>query len=158
MRLILGLAVLALATPAYGADWTRYENERFGYAIAVPPGYVLESASDNGDGARFLSSDGDDVLTVWGGWMASGDFAAEASEAISTDEGGGWNVTYRAEAPVWVTYSGTRGRRVLYARSIATCGGKGTANFRLEYDQDEIDAMNATVMRLARSLSPGTAC
>lgn len=158
MRLAVLISAVLFATAAYAAEWTRYDNARFGYVIAVPPGFAVQHASDNGDGARFSSSEFDSELTVWGGHSAAGDFEGEIAERISADERDGWNVTYRAEAKGWVTYSGSRGDRILYARSVSTCDGEGTANFRLEYAQDDLDAMNPVVMRLARSLEPGSAC
>ena len=162
MRLLLILALLLdllLPIPAVSAaGWIVYGNARFGYSIGVPPGYDLQRRSSNGDGAVFTSENGRQILTVWGGRLLDGDFAAEMASRISADEADGWNVTYRAEAANWVTYSGIRGRRILYARSVSTCSGSGTANFRLEYDQTDLKAMNDPVMRLARSLMGGQAC
>lgn len=152
------LAALTTAVPALGADWSQYGNARFGYSIAVPPGYTLASQSDNGDGAVFTSADHSQTLTVWGGLMTEKDFASDMASRMATDKRDGWNITYRAEAAHWVTYSGTRGSRILYARSVATCAGTGTASFRLEYDHADVGAMNDEVMRLARSLKDGNRC
>jgi len=160
MRLIHSLAIAGflLASPSMAAEWTQYSNARFGYTIAVPPGFSLQRRSENSDGAVFSSSDGEQTLAVWGSFVADENFAGDLAARITADKREGWNVTYRAEATSWVTYSGTRGRRVLYARSVSTCGGAGSANFRLEYDADDIEDMNDEVMRLARSLRPGSRC
>jgi len=106
----------------------------------------------------FASSNHNKTLTVWGSFIPGEDFAGDMAGRMSADKSEGWNITYRAEATSWVTYSGIRGRRVLYARSISTCGGAGSANFRLEYDAADIELMNDEVMRLARSLRPGSRC
>ena len=52
------------ASAGAGSQWTRYENDRFGYAIAVPPDFVADEAPDNNDGRVFR--DGDTSLTVFG--------------------------------------------------------------------------------------------
>ena len=46
------------------SQWKRYENHRFRYAIAIPPGFVADEAPDNNDGRVFRG--GDTSLTVFG--------------------------------------------------------------------------------------------
>ncbi|MGI4832697.1 MAG: hypothetical protein ACRYFK_04470 [Janthinobacterium lividum] len=58
--LLLGgaLALASLAPPAY-------HNARFGYRIDYPAGFQPQPEPTNGDGRRFVSADGQTVLTAY---------------------------------------------------------------------------------------------
>ncbi|RYE83786.1 MAG: hypothetical protein EOP19_13070 [Hyphomicrobiales bacterium] len=82
MRPILILLLILLACPALASEWGRYENARFGYVVAVPPGFSGAPEADNGDGRVFSSHDGTQTLRVFGGTVLEGDFEAEARAAM----------------------------------------------------------------------------
>ena len=149
MRLLLALLLL-LPLPAMAADWGHYTNVRFGYAIDVPPGFVAQGESDNGDGQVFKTPTA--ALTVYGGNVMEADFEAEvkAREGYSKDDG--WAITYQVSTPQRASWSGKRGARILYGRMIALCGGEQFASFELEYSSVDLKAFNPLVDRLVSSL------
>ena len=68
MRLTLSLflaVLLLLPAPAMAADWRHYVNARYGYGVDVPPGFVAQGESENGDGQVFKTPTA--TLTVFGG-------------------------------------------------------------------------------------------
>jgi hypothetical protein len=159
MRIPLAFAVLvALAAPVLAADWMSYANARFGYSIDVPPGFVGQAEATNGDGQVFRDEAGTQVLTVWGGNVIEDDFESEAARLLTSLEGEGWNITYKASAPDWASFSGTSGDQVIYLRSIALCGGSHLASFQFEYFVADLAALDPVVNRLVRSFRAGRDC
>ena len=153
MRQIL-LSLLAVFTllpaAAAAADWGRYENGRYGYGIAVPPGFAGQGESDSGDGQVFRSGNGRETLTVWGGYLMLGDFGDEVEATLAGLKDEGWSISYQASSPRWASFSGTRGGTVLYGRMVAACDGYAT--FRLEYPQADLARFDPIVERLVQSL------
>jgi len=67
LLLISGAFALAsLAPPTYKT----YHNARFGYHIDYPADLRPQPEPDNGDGRRFVSADGQTVLTAYAGYNA----------------------------------------------------------------------------------------
>jgi len=152
-RFALLAVLVVLSFPARGAEASAsYFNDRYGYEIAVPPGFVGQGEPDAHDGQVFRSPDGNSVLTVWGGYLVDGSFADDVAARMADFRRDGWNVTYQAQAPDWVSYTGTKGRRVSYSREIAGCKGTQFAAFDLQYPSTQIRAMNAVVSKLVASL------
>lgn len=154
MRLVIVLLVLALtAAGVRAADWTRYDNPRFGYEIAIPPGFAPDGPPpDNGDGRVFVSGDGSQLLRVYGGNIVEGDFADVARFAMDAAADAGWSLSYKRTTERWTSYSGTRHGMILYARGISLCGGAQFASFEIEYPREDLDAMNSVVEELVESL------
>jgi hypothetical protein len=154
MRLLFLILALALAAgPARAAEWTHYENPRFGYEIAIPPGFGPDGPPPaNGDGQVFISDDGTQLLRVYGGHVVDGSFEAIAGRAMDAAEDAGWALSYERVTPRWTSYSGTRGGMILYARGIALCGGTQFASFEIEYPDDDLEWMHAVIDRLMPSL------
>lgn len=154
MRLPLLLVVLAAAAlPVHAAEWTSYENPRFGYEVAIPPGFAPDGPPpENGDGRIFVSDGGDQLLRVYGGNVTEGSFEAGAGSAMGAAESAGWDLSYKRVTPRWISYSGTRDGMILYARGIALCGGDQFASFEIEYPADDLDAMHGVIERLVSSL------
>lgn len=141
------------APPAEAASgWDSYGNARFGYEIAVPPGFVAEGEAANGDGQRFRSPDGSRVLAVWGGYLVSTGFGQAVADRLAALVGKGWTVTYKATTPGWASVSATRGQRVIYWRDIVGCRGDRHAAFEFDYPSTAINAMKPVVEQLVRSL------
>jgi len=155
MRLIsLLFAVIALVAPANAQEWGRYDNDRFGYSIAVPPGFVGQGQSQNGDGQAFVLPGRVTSLTVWGGLTGvvhnGFEVMAEASIGHDTDEG--WNITYRVTTPKWASWTGTKGGNILYRRMVLLCDGSAYAAFEMKYGQIDRPSMDPVVERLVGSL------
>lgn len=150
MRLIALFLCLLLASPAAAQSWDRYANARLDYVIDVPPGYVGEGESDNGDGQVFRRPGSSAELRVWGGHLME-DFATEATsrrEGLTSD---GWTLTYRAQRSSWASFSGTKADRIVYLRLIRTCDGSYAA-FKVDYPAADAAHMRSVVSRLTRSL------
>jgi hypothetical protein len=156
MRTFVLMFVSLLATPALAQGWGHYDNARFGYSIDIPPGFVGEGESDNGDGQGFYKADGAQGLSLWGGNLPY-DFEAEVSEAMDyAIAENGWNITYQASTPRWASFSGIKGFRILYQRMVLLCDSSYAA-FRVEYSVADSAEMDPVVERLVQSLG-STSC
>lgn len=149
MRLLLALLLL-LPLPATAAGWDHYTNARFGYAVDVPPGFVAQGESDNGDGQVFKTPTA--TLTVFGGNVMEADFESEVVARERYAEQDGWAITYNVSTPQKASWSGKHGARILYGRMIALCGGQQFGSFELEYSSADLNVFNPIVDRLVSSL------
>ena len=154
MRILFAFTCLLFISPAIAADWGNYANTRYGYEIGVPPGFSGGGESDSGDGQVFRSKDGSQTLTVWGGYLLDEEFSADMQQRKQGDADQGWAMSYEASSPQWISYSGSRGGHVLYARGIARCGDQ-YAMFRLEYAQQDVVKLNPVVEKLVQTLKAG---
>src|SRR6478672_5790836 len=67
LTLFITLNILLIPTLAYGkSGFKKYCNARFVYCIDYPEFMVPQGESENGDGQKFLSSDKQSELIVWG--------------------------------------------------------------------------------------------
>ncbi len=151
--------LLLFVGPAMAQYWTHYANIRFGYETDIPPLYVGQGQSANGDGQVFLLPDGLQSLTVWGGnfYEDQQSFAAVADSLVELDLQNGLSVSYRTSTPQWAVWSGTMGSRVIYQRMILLCDGASYAALRSEYERDDLNAMHEVIEGLVRSFK-GTDC
>ena len=154
MRFVLALLPLLLASATPAADWSTYENARFGYAIAVPADFAGSGEAPNGDGQVFRSADGTQLLRVYGGHTIEQSFEASVNAAMNYARDAGWSLSDKRVTPSWASYSGLRNGMVLYARAITLCGGGQFASFELEYPERDLQEMHAVVDRLVAALQP----
>ncbi|MCD7058826.1 hypothetical protein [Pelagibacterium xiamenense] len=159
-RLFALASIAALAAlPLQAADWGRYTNPRYGAGVDIPPGYSVEGAADvAGEGKLFRAENGRAHILVWGGPVDGGGFSSEMRARIAMDEADGWAITYRSETPDWAAWGGARGGHIFYAKSIATCDGRQTANVRLTYPALDVPDFDSIANRLGRSLAQDGAC
>jgi hypothetical protein len=150
---ITAACVLALSMTqiASAADWSHYGNARFGYWVDVPPGFSKIVEAGNSDGGTSTSADGRAELSAWGAYIMEDSFADEVASRIDDDKQEGWIVSYDKRAAKAASWSGTKGDRVFYERTVVGCDG-AAAYFRIEYDRSAIKAYDKIVARLARSL------
>jgi hypothetical protein len=137
------------------ADWKPFANARFGYAIELPPGFEMQRAPDNGDGGTFLAKNGDRIL-VFGTHVLDTTFDGEASNRIVQAMDDGWEISYSRVEPEWASYSGARGKRILYVRGIKLCDD-GAGFMMLEYGRQDLKAYDAVVRRMVKSFK-ATGC
>ena len=159
MRLIAAaIGLLFLTSIAVAQGISVYENQRFGYAIAVPEGFEGRGESDNGDGQVFKSADGTQTLRVYGGFNTES-FAATLRAGMGFARDAGWTLSYTRVRDAWAVYSGNRGKRILYARCIRLCGGDAFASYELDYPTADREDMDAVIQELNMSLvSTGSGC
>ena len=153
MRLILAFLAVLLSVPAFAADWTSYENPRFGYELLIPPDYGPHGPPpENGDGQVFIRDDGTQLLRVYGGNLVDRDFRDAVGLAMDAATERGWSLSYKRVTQRWASYSGTRDGMILYARAITLCRGTQFASFEIEYPASDLDAMHSVIERMVPSL------
>lgn len=155
---LIAALLLAPSGPAVAADWAQYENARFGYAVAIPPGFAGGEEALNGDGRVYTSDDGRATLRVYGGNIVEADFEAALSTAMGYAEEAGWSLSYKRVTPSWASYSGSRNSQILYARAIASCGGSQYASFELVYPAAMLREFDPIVERMVGSLKAVGGC
>lgn len=148
--------ILALfATPAFAQGGDTYANARFGYAIAIPPGFVGQGEGDNGDGQAFAAEGKPIDLLVWGGMVMEPDFESEVDAAMGYTEEAGWALTAQTVTPRWAEFSAVQGARLLHQRLIALCDPGSYAAFRVEYSTTDVATMQPLITQMAESLRSG---
>lgn len=152
MRFALILLLSLFALPALAQGWGHYDNARFGYGLDIPPGFVGQGESGNGDGQAFALAGKPIALLVWGGLLAMTDFEGEVAARLRDDAQAGWSLTYQAVTPRWASWSGQKGSRILYRRLVALCDGASYGAFSAEYSIADRVMMDAAVERMAGSL------
>ena len=152
MRLIIVFLLFLAVSPAFAQGTGVYDNARFGYAIVVPEGFEGLGESDNGDGQVFKSADGTQTLRVYGGFNTES-FAETVRTGMGYAREAGWNLTYTRARDAWAVYSGTRGKRILYARAIRICGGDAFATYELDYPAADRAEMDGVIADLNRTLA-----
>lgn len=148
---LVGAAIAVLSSAASAADWARYDNPRFAYAIDIPPGFSDVSEAENSDGGVSIGADGRSELRIWGAYLVDRDFRSDVAERVQSDSSEGWNISYDRRTAGSASWSGTRDGRVFYARAITGCDD-AAIYFRLEYDRSELKSYDAIIGRLVKSL------
>lgn len=160
MRTAIVVCLVLFAGSASAADWSRYEDTRFGFTLEVPPDLGAGEATEAG--RIYSSADATEVLTVDGGTVLPGTFNSEWEATQASYADAGWTVTYKAEPPNWTSFTGERDGQSLYVKMLPLCGGtKQFARFALEYPTADGAALAPTIERLAASLqrvSTGFSC
>lgn len=151
------LIVVWASSAALAVEWARYQNERFGYEIRLPPGFPMIRESDNSDGGQSSSPNGDAELAVWGSNLLDTPFSKEIDRRIAADAGEGWAISYRSVKPGAAAWSGKSGGRILYMRAIPVCTDQA-AFLRIEYDAASKAEYDRTVAQLAGSLRQFVTC
>jgi hypothetical protein len=103
----LGVVALATLSPPSGSaatQWNRYENGRFGYAVAFPSTWSALPPANNGDGRVFTSPKGDKAI-VWGG------FEDTAPKGLK-----GVKVTYEKRTSDGWVQTGSTKKQIIYGR------------------------------------------
>lgn len=150
--ILIAAALVASLAPGVGAaGWGRYENGRYQYAIAIPPGFSSVTEAENGDGGVAMSEDGKAELRAWGSYITEQNFSAEIALRIDQDEADGWRISYDQRRANSASWSGTKANRILYARAVTGCDG-AAIYFNLEYDRADLKAYDGIVARLVKSL------
>jgi len=152
MRVLLLLVpVLLMPLSAMAAGWSHYSNARFGYAIDVPPGFIGQGESANGDGQAFKTPTA--TLRVFGRYIVDGGFEDQVRAEQDYAKQDGWAITYAVSTPRYASFSGVKAGRVSYTRMIPLCGD-AFAEFDLAYSKADIQKFNPSIDQLVASLKP----
>jgi hypothetical protein len=144
-----GLALASLTPPAYKT----YHNARFGYRIDYPADFRPQPEPENGDGRRFLSPDGQAVLTVFAGYAAEDD-GLNKRRAVARQ---GWqeqHATFTLDQPTRTGYvlSGQVKDRIFYEKTVMK--SDMLTVFSWEYPAARKAALDAVIQHTIQSLQP----
>lgn len=149
---VLGVCLVADARLSQ-EKYSTYRNARFSYVISYPTGLLTpQGESDNGDGQKFLSRDGQAEMIVYGSENASDQSLRDLYNSQLRGEGDDQlkrQVTYKVLRGNWFVVSGYEGDRVYYQKTIFSGGVFKT--FRIEYDKSRADVFDKVTKKVAAS-------
>ena len=135
--------------------YSRYGNERFGFAVDVPFDWVADPESDSGDGIVHRSPDGQGALTVFGANNLDDDSvetASDASQQAIIRDGG--QITYADESGDYFTISGyTADGHIFYTREWVGPGSSNTLTWT--YPAEQKEQYDDLVNHVVESFAPG---
>ena len=149
----LVLALLAqVAPPAYKT----YHNQRFGYRVDYPASLRPQPEAGNGDGRRFVSADGQTVLSAFASYDAL-DGGLAAYRRIARE---GWQekkAVFTLDQPTRTGYvlSGRASGRIFYERTVLR--EHTLTTFIWEYPVANKAAMDAVIQYTISTLQPSVA-
>jgi hypothetical protein len=148
------LAAMVVGVAMAQSRWETYVNARFGTRADYPADLFTrrDPPPENGDGRRFLTTDGRARLAIWGGYNVENDTPASYFERLFEKEG----VTYRQITKTYYVASGRRGANIFYERCNFRKGDMATIDcFEITYPAAEKKAWDAVVARISKSLRGG---
>lgn len=154
---VAGLLCLAALAAHAAGGWARYQNDRYGYSIELPPGFAALREADNRDGGTTRSVQGNAMLAVWGTNLLVESFRSDVGSRIESASSDGWEISYKSVKTKRASWSGTRDERIFYAHGAPGCDGQA-AYFQIEYDAAAKDDFDAIVRRLVKSFSARGEC
>jgi hypothetical protein len=146
------LALASLAPPTYKT----YHNARFGYRIDYPADFRPQPEPDNGDGRRFVSADGQTVLTAYAGYNAL-DGGLPADRKLARQSWQKKHATFTLDQLTRTGYvlSGQLKGRIFYEKTVLKSNTLTT--FLWEYPAAQKAAMDAVIQHTIRTLQPSVA-
>lgn len=153
-RYLLSGLLLAAAVTAHAADeqpYARYHNARFDYGISYPQQILTpQPESDNGDGRRFVSADGQVILTVYGAHNVL-DTSIKDAWRMQLDQrsASGCPASYQRAKDNWFVLSGVCQGTIYYQKTILA--DEQFKSFRFEYPQKRKSEFDGVLKRIAQS-------
>ena len=152
LLLIGALALANLAPPAYKT----YHNARFGYRIDYPADFRPQPEADNGDGRRFVSADGQTVLTAYASYNAlDGGLATDRQLARQSWQEKHASLTLDQLTRTGYVLSGQVKGRIFYEKTVLQRNTFTT--FSWEYPAARKAAMDAVIQHTIQTLQPSVA-
>jgi hypothetical protein len=147
-----GLALASLAAPAYKT----YHNQRFGYRIDYPADFRPQPEAGNGDGRRFLSPDGQAVLSAYAAYNALDDGLA-GNRKLARQYWQEQHATLTLDQLTRTGYvlSGQVDGRIFYEKTVLKSNTLTT--FVWKYPAARKAAMDAVVQHTSQTLQPSVA-
>lgn len=157
LRLAIAGVLLLSASVAFGAEWMRYQNPRFGTAVDVPlTGFIANSPPDSGDGQIWTSADGAGQLMVYGTLIVTVDnFRAYRKYTLGLARDESVDITYSAGKRNWFVYSGYQGNSIVYEKVVLTrgCSSLIANHLYLKYPIVQKKRYDPIVRRMSKSLA-----
>jgi hypothetical protein len=152
LLLASALALTSLAPPAYKT----YHNARFGYRIDYPADFRPQPEADNGDGRRFLSADGQTVLTAYASYNAlDGGLAEDRKLAQQSWQKKHATLTLDQLTRTGYVLSGQLKGQIFYEKVVLK--NNTFTTFLWEYPAARKAAMDAVIRHTIQTLQPSVA-
>jgi hypothetical protein len=150
--LAVALALTSLALPTYKT----YHNARFGYRIDYPADFRPQPEAENGDGRRFVSPDGQAVLSAYASYNAL-DGGLAAHRRIARE---GWQeqhatLTLDQLTRTGYVLSGQVKGRIFYEKTVLKSNTLTT--FLWQYPVARKAALDAVIRHTIQTLQPSVA-
>jgi hypothetical protein len=157
--LVAAVAAVAVseAREATGGDWSRYQNERFGFQLEYPANLLrVERTTEAGDGRVFAAHDGQARLLV--GALSNEDHHSAKSyqDFLARTSYAQYRITDRGLGDDWLVLSGEADGKVFYEKAILSCDGALISSFALLYPADQREVYEPILARVANSFVPST--
>lgn len=150
--LSVALLVVLLAPPTYKT----YHNARFGYRIDYPAEFKPQPEAGNGDGRRFVSPDGQTVLTAYASYQAlDGGLAAYRTLARERWQEEHATIVLDQKNSTGYALSGTVKGRIFYEKTVLKNGTLTT--FEWQYPAARKAAMDPIIRHTSQTLQPSVA-
>lgn len=147
-----GLALASLAPPTYKT----YHNARFGYSIDYPADLRPQPEAGNGDGRRFVSADGQTVLSAYAGYNAlDGGLNEDREIARASWQKKHATITLDQLTRTGFVLSGQVKDRIFYEKTVLKSNTLTT--FVWEYPVTRKAAMDAVIRHTIQTLQPSVA-
>ena len=148
--------VVAMLTQVAPPAYKTYHNQRFGYRVDYPASLRPQPEAGNGDGRRFVSADGQTVLTAYAGYDALDGGLTEYRRVARE----GWQekkATFTLDQPTRTGYvlSGRVQGRIFYERTVLR--EHTLTTFIWEYPATQKAAMDAVIQHTISTLQPSVA-
>ena len=146
------LLAALLAAPTYRT----YHNARFGYQIDYPADFKPQPEPTNGDGRRFVSPDGQTVLTAYAGYQVlDGGLAEYRKLARERWQEQHATLVLDQKTSTGFALSGTVKGRIFYEKTVLKAGTLTT--FEWEYPAARKAAMDPVIQHTIQTLQPSVA-
>jgi len=153
----VGAVAVSEARAATAGDWSRYQNERFGFRLEYPANlFHVERTTEAGDGRVFAARDGQARLLV--GALSNHDqhSAKSYQDFLARTSYASYTITNRPLGDDWLVLSGEADGTIFYEKAILSCGGELISSFALLYPADKRDTYEPILARIANSFVPST--
>jgi hypothetical protein len=152
--LSIGLVLTTLLAPP--PAYQTYQNARFGFSIDYPANLKPQPESGNGDGRRFVSADGQTVLTAYAGYNVLDDGLPDYRKMARK----GWQekhatITLDQKLATGFVLSGQVKGAIFYEKTVLRAGTLTT--FIWEYPATRKVEMDAVIRHTISTLQPGGA-
>jgi hypothetical protein len=150
--LMATLLVALLAPPTYKT----YHNARFGYRIDYPADFKPQREADNSDGRRFVSPDGQTVLTAYASYQVlDGGLAAYRNMARAHWQEQHATIALDQKTSTGFALSGTVKGRIFYEKTVLKDSTLTT--FEWQYPAARKAAMDPVIRHTIQTLQPSVA-
>lgn len=140
------------ATQNISFSYDQYYNERFGYSVKYPNNMKEGTRSQNGDGARFRSPEGEADFTVYGYYnnscLNSGTIENEYNDIVADY---GRSITYKVLKSNYFVVSGINSGKVFY--HVTKWKGDIGVTAIIEYEEEYKDSYNKACNNILNSLT-----